>query len=134
MNPTASHLVPKVHPLDRAVEADDPLELMAEPVPGDPAVMLECLLQEFAGLGEDADDLLAMFRSPAYPLLNMLLAHYGEAELRRRVTDLLGRSGVFRVRETMAEDPDSEDDGDDGPELIQLGVRAGRGPAGGGDD
>jgi hypothetical protein len=114
-----TRLVPKVHPATREVEADDPMELVAEPVPGDPDVMLACLVQEFAGLGWDADQLLALFRHPAYPVLNHLLAHYGEAEVRRRVADLLAQSGVFRVRETVA-DPDPEDDE---PELIQLAVR-----------
>jgi hypothetical protein len=117
---TTPHLVPKVHPATRAVEADDPLELVAEPVLGDPDLMLECLVQEFAGLGWDADQLLSLFHSPDYPVLNQLLAYYGAAEVRRRVGGLLGDVGVFRVRETVAADPDPEDDE---PELIQLTIR-----------
>jgi hypothetical protein len=109
---------PKVHPATRAVESDDPLELVAEPVPGDPDVMLECLVQEFAGLGWDADQLLSLFHSPAYPVLNQLLARYGAAEVRRRVGALLGRTGVFRVREVIDDDPADDDE----PELIQLNI------------
>src|SRR5262245_19243309 len=129
---TDERFVPKVHPAGRAVEADDPLELVATPVEGDPGLMLDCVVQEFAGMGWDAGQLLGLFRSPAYPILNQLLAYYGEAEVRRRVGALLGGPGAVPVRETVADDP--EPDGDDGPELIQLGVGPGRGPAGGGDD
>ena len=117
-NPTESW-VPKVHPLSRQVEPEDPMELVATPAPGDPGVMLECVVQEFAWMGWDAEQLLALFHSPAYPVLNQLLEHYGEAEVRRRVEGLLARSGVFRVHETIADDPEPE--GEE-PELIQVSV------------
>jgi hypothetical protein len=113
--------VPKVHPATREVEADDPLELIAEAPPGDPELMLTCVVQEFAGLGLGADAIFTLFRSPNYPALNQLLARYGPADICRRIDDLLHRGGVFRVRETFAEpDPEPEDDE---PELIQLTVR-----------
>lgn len=115
-----TRFVPKVHPATREVEADDPMELIAEAPPGDPDVMLTCVVQEFAGLGLDADEVFGMFHSPEYPALNQLLAQFGPAEVYRRIDELLSRSGVFRVRATIAEDPDPEDDE---PELIQLTVR-----------
>jgi hypothetical protein len=115
------HLVPKVHPLTRAVEPDDPMELMASPVPGDPDVMLACLLDEFAWLGHGADELMQLFTSPAYPLLNQLLGYFGEEEVRRRALDLLGQRGVLRFTETLAPDPDEPDDHGE-PELIQLSL------------
>jgi hypothetical protein len=115
-------MVPKVHPATRDVESDDPLELVAEPVQGDPDVMIQCLVQEFAWMGWDVDQLLGLFHSPDYPVLNQLLAFYGEAEVRRRVGAILGGLGVFRVSETIDDDPDPDDD--DGPELIQLSVRS----------
>jgi hypothetical protein len=113
----ARKLRPKVHPLSRTVEPEDPMELMAESVPGDPDIMLACVMQEFAWVGCGADELLGMFRSPGYPVLNQLLDYFGEAEVRRRLTTLLDGSGVFQVRETIAE-PDREEE-----ELIQLGIR-----------
>lgn len=113
--------VPKVHPLSREVEADDPMELVAAPVPGDPELMLECVVQEFAQLGFDAAELVELFRSPAYPVLNQLLEHYGPNEVRRRVAAVLARSGVFRVRATVVEEPEPEERGE--PELIQLSVQ-----------
>jgi hypothetical protein len=117
----ADRFVPKVHPTTREVESDDPLELVAEPVPGDPDVMLECLVQEFAWLGWDVDPVLGLFHSPDYPVLNQLLDYFGEAEVRRRIGAILGGVGVFRVTETIDDEPDPEDD--DGPELIQLTIR-----------
>lgn len=113
--------VPKIHPLDRAAEADDPLELMAEPAPGDPNVMFQCIVQEFAGMGWDAHQLERSFRNPEYPVLNELLHHFGEAEVRRRIAELLAGSGVFRVRELIDDEPEPEIDDD--IELIQLNVR-----------
>jgi hypothetical protein len=97
------------------------MELVATPVPGgDPDLMLECVVQEFAWMGCDAAALMGLFRSPAYPVLNQLLAHYGEEEVRRRVERFLGRLGGLRFRETIAEDPEPEEDE---PELIQLNIR-----------
>jgi len=118
---TTPHFVPKVHPATREVESDDPLELVARPAPGNADVMLECIVQEFAGLGYDADELTALFSNPAYPVPNQLLHYYGPAEIRRRISELLGRSGVFHTREVIADDPEPEDDEES--ELIQLTVR-----------
>ena len=121
MSTSAEHWVPKVHPTTRAVEPADPMELMATPVPGDPEVMLQCIVQEFAWMGWDANQLLGLFRSPAYPVLNQLRQYYGDEEVCRRIQALLDRSGVFRVRETIAEDSELEEDHE--PELIQLSIR-----------
>src|SRR5262249_53306034 len=119
--------VPKVHPVTREIEPEDPMELVATPVQGDPEVMLQCITEEFAWMGMGADELLGLFCSPAYPVLNQLLRHYGGDEVRRRVEALLARSGVFRVRETIVDDPEPEDEG---PELIQVSVRKPRSPDG----
>jgi hypothetical protein len=119
MNTPEGNWVPKVHPLTRAVEPEDPMELMATPAPGDPDVMLECLVQEYAWMGWDPAQLLDLFQSPLYPVLNQLLAAYGEEEVRRRIGAVLARSGVFRVTAVVEEEPEP----DDGPELIQLSIR-----------
>src|SRR5262245_10127630 len=120
---TEERFVPKVHPLDRPAEAEDPLELVAAPVGGgDPGVMLECIVQEFAWMGFDAGRLMGLFRSPEYPVLNQLLRHYGEAHVRALVEALLARWGVFTVSEAIDDEPEP-DDGHDGPTLIQLEIR-----------
>jgi hypothetical protein len=116
-----SQFVPKVHPLTRSAEPEDPLELVATPVEGDPDFMLQCFLEEFFWMGWDADGLLALFRDPGYPVLNELLAHFGEEEFRRRAEALTGGSGLPCIRATVVEDPTVDED--DVPELIQLSVR-----------
>lgn len=110
--------VPKVHPLARDATTDDPLELMAEPVPGgDPLAMLECILQEFAWLGYSADQLTALFHHPGYPVLSQLREHLGDEAVKRCVDDLTSRWGVLRFRETIVEEePPAE------PELVQLTI------------
>jgi hypothetical protein len=95
MSQVTDRFVPKVHPATREVEADDPLELHATPSPGDPAVMLACLVQEYAWLGCGAAEIVALFHNPEYPALNSLLDLYGERGLRERVEGLVRRPGCY---------------------------------------
>lgn len=118
MSPSDDQWVAKVHPLDRLAEHDDPLELLAEPVPGDPEVMLECILQEFAWMGWDSDQLLSLFHHPGYPVLGQLREFFGDDEVQRRVRALAAQWGLLRFSETIAE-PDEEDD-EIGPQLVQI--------------
>jgi len=116
MNPPT--LAPKIHPLARGVEAEDPLELLVEAAPGDPNVMLECIVQEFAWMGWDSEQIFALFHNVNYPVLNQLLALFGEDEIRSRLAALTTAVGVMRVTEAIDEKEDSDD-----PELIQLTLR-----------
>jgi hypothetical protein len=111
--------VPKVHPATRPVEADDPMTLHAAEVDGDPELMLQCVVQEYAWMGWDAVQILSLFRDPAYPALRRLLEHYGETGVRERIEALLGLMGVFRYDVTLNEEPEPAESE---PELIQLGV------------
>lgn len=118
------HLVPKVHPLTRESTEEDPFALMAEPVPGDPQVMLECMLQEFAWLGYAPEQLLALFYDPGYPVLCQLREHFGDDVIREKVHAMAAAWGVLRFQETIAEPEQAE------PELVQItdlthGQRAG---------
>ena len=120
MHTPSERFVPKVHPATRPVEADDPLAPYATAVGGDPEVMLECLVQEYAWMGWDVSQILRLFGHPGYPALNGLLDLYGTDGVRRRVAAVLGRMGVFRVSGAIRDDPEPEDEE---PELIQLGTR-----------
>lgn len=113
--------VPKVHPLTRAAEPDDPMELATHFTPGDPEMMLDCLIYEFMGLGYTGDQLMAMFHDPEYPVLNQLREHFGESEIRRRMHDD-GNGGWESLRVTAEIDETPEPDDHD-HELIQLTVR-----------
>jgi hypothetical protein len=114
------NMVPKVHPLSRDAEADDPLELMADMAVGDPDVMLDCVLQEFAWMGFSAEQLLALFHHPGYPVLCELRGFLGEEVVRSRIEELVSRWGVLQFREVHAE-PDPDDD--DAVELVQLSLK-----------
>jgi hypothetical protein len=120
MNPHED-FVPKVHPLDRFAAPEDPLELMAEPAPGDPRVMLDCLLQEFLALGWESEPLYALFGHPGYPVLNQLRAVLGEDEVRRRIAELSHHWGQVQFREIFVDDePPAEHE----IELVQLTLPA----------
>lgn len=119
MDTVTGNWVSKVHPVTRGAEADDPMELVATPVEGDPDVMLECILQEFIWMGWTAEQLFGLFGSPLYPVLNELMAYYGEEQVRARIHALLGQSGTFRFREVLDDTPEPDDE----PELIQLSLR-----------
>ncbi len=63
----APQFVPKVHPATCAVEADDPMTLTATPVAGDPENMLRCVIQEYAWMGWNLDQLVLISESVAHP-------------------------------------------------------------------
>lgn len=102
MDPTRDTYVPKVHPATRAVEPDDPMNLYAVEVPGDPELMLRLLVEEYARMGFGLDALLSLFRDPFYVAAHGLWLHYGEDELKRRLIVLLGRVGIMRTTTTVS--------------------------------
>lgn len=118
MNAGEMPWVPKVHPASRHVEAEDPLELVATPMAGDPSVMLDCILQEFVWMGWSAEQLLGLFDHPGYPLLGELRDHFGADVVEQQVRALLARSGQLRFRVFIAE-PEAEED-EHVPELVQI--------------
>ena len=117
MNQPESHLVPKVHPATRSVEPEDPMELCATAVPGDPLRMLRCTVEEYAREGWPLEAILRLFVDPAYPALHALGQWLGPQRLREQVQAVLAQCGTFRVQ--VVEAPD-ELDGVPQQELVQL--------------
>jgi hypothetical protein len=113
--------VPKIHPATREVESDDPMEIVATPVAGDVDMMLECIVQEFAWMGWDEEQMWRLFCSADYPALAGLREALGDDELRCRLRTVLTRQGAFRVSETISQEPDLDEPIE--PELIQITVR-----------
>jgi hypothetical protein len=128
MTSDSDRFVAKVHPASRPVEPEDPLAMHAISLEGDPEVMLECLVQEYAWMGWSAYEILALFEDPEYPALAELYRHFGEAGLRQRVAQCIGTAGVFQVRVMESDNVESEDPES---ELLELGVLA---PRRGGND
>jgi hypothetical protein len=113
-------LVPKVHPLTRNVEPDDPMELIATPVPGNLDYMVQCIVEEFAWMGMGVEEMLGLFDNPEYPVLNGLVRHYGTEVLRERVRALMGALGGIRIQEVIDDEPEPPEEAES--PLIQVSL------------
>src|SRR6478752_2921105 len=90
--------VPKVHPLGREMLPDDPLEMQAFEVPGDTDLMFRIVVEELARMGSDKAAIVALARNPFYTALHGLWRLFGEQQFADRVSQVLARVGVIRVR------------------------------------
>jgi hypothetical protein len=97
--------VPKVHPATREAQPDDPLNLHGFEVPGDPALMLRLLVEDYTRLGADTEQILKLARDPFYHAFHGLYRLLGEEQLRRQVSEIVRRCGVIRVRTREAPVP-----------------------------
>ena len=92
---------PKVHPATREIATDDPLALHGFEVPGDPAMMLQFLVEEYARIGYSLEAMMNLFRDPDFQAPHGLWRLYGDEELERRVSCILNCCGVMRTRTTF---------------------------------
>ena len=97
--------MPLPDPMDKPLESDDPMLLRGQPVTGDPQVMLECLVEEFASMGWDADRIEKLFDMPFFRATHGLAEHFGRDGVRSRIEATLNRCGVHRFE--TAHVPDS---------------------------
>lgn len=86
------------HPKDRPLKPDDPMEMMAAPAPGDPLVMLDGIVEEYARMGWGKEQIAELFDTPFFQATHGLKELLGKAEIERRIEATLKRCGVFRVR------------------------------------
>ena len=86
----------------KEADPDDPLELVYKTIPGDPVFLARCIIEEFASIGYDAEDLFTLFREPVYPVLNGILAAEGEARVRGLVGQVLTQHGRLKVKTEFA--------------------------------
>lgn len=93
----------KPHPKDRGVQPEDPMNLHAVELDGDPAIMLRMMVEEYARMGCDLNNFMQLCREPFYQGLHGLWLHFGEEELERRAREVFARSGVVRVRTVQAQ-------------------------------
>jgi len=107
MNADDSSAAPKVHPASREILPDDPLEMHGFEISGDPLLMLQMLVEEYARIGWGVEAILALARDPNFQAFHGLWRRFGEDELRRRICKWLSRCGVFRVK-TVEREPLSE--------------------------
>ena len=80
----------------KELEPDDPMQLAGALAHGDPGLMLDCLVEEYAHMGFDAERILELFQ-PGYAATHALLLALGPEAVRQRVGEVLARCGVLRV-------------------------------------
>ena len=96
---------PKVHPASREVLPEDPMNLHAFEVPGDPELMMRMLVEDYARMGWNTEAIMSLACDRNYQVFHGLLCMFGNDGLRRRVQQILARTGVMRVTTTEAESP-----------------------------
>ncbi len=100
-----TNAAPKVHPASREVLPDDPMNLHAFEVPGDPQLMMRMLVEDYARMGWNTEAIMSLACDRNYQVFHGLLNMFGEDDFRRRVQQILARTGVMRVTTTEAESP-----------------------------
>lgn len=88
----------KVHPSTREWLPDDPLDLHACQVPGDPQLMLRILVEEYARMGWHTEAIMRLASDPNYVGFHGLLQLYGQDDLQKRVREIVSRCGVIQVK------------------------------------
>lgn len=91
----------KIHPATRPMEVEDPLELHGWQVPGDPALMLRLLTEEFARMGWTAERIVLLGHDPFYQAFYALRKVLGDEQFAGLVHQTLRRCG--RARATVTE-------------------------------
>ena len=86
------------HPRDRAMQADDPMMLEPVELDGDPEIMIDCLIEEFARMGWDMPTIVRMFDDPFYEGPHRARQLYRADAFEKRVRRVLARCGTMRVR------------------------------------
>ena len=79
-------------------EPDDPMHMQAESVVGDQHVMLECVIEEFARMGWDANQIARLFENPFFLASHGLAKQLGPEAVHECIEQTLQRCGVFRIK------------------------------------
>lgn len=114
----AAQVGPKTHPADREWMPDDPIDMHAVELPGDPEVMLALMVEEYLRLGFDTNAILSLAQDPNYRAFHELYVAFGAEGFSERMMGIVERTGVMRFAAT--EHPVS--DCCDVPEVIPLTV------------
>ena len=85
-------------PKNRPWEPEDPLHLNAATVEGNPEIMLACLVEEYARMGMNRQQIQELFDRPFFRATHGLKLLFGEGGLQKRIGQILGRCGVLRVQ------------------------------------
>ncbi len=72
------------------------MQMRADFVAGDQRVMLQCLIEVFAHMGWDENQIARMFENPFFLASHGLTKRFGRAAVRECIRQTLQRCGVFR--------------------------------------
>ncbi len=78
------------------------MRLRAERVEGNPQVMLDGLIEEYARMGWDAGQIARIFEDPFFAATHALASRLGGEAIRDCIEETLQRCGVFRFDTTLA--------------------------------
>jgi acyl transferase domain-containing protein len=105
------------HGSDKEAEADDPMELIGTPAPGDPAFMLRCFVEEYVRMGKSREQLLSIFQNSFYESANALLERYGRETVEAMIDEVLDDHAGYEYETNVAQpqpnSPQSSEEGDD---------------------
>ena len=101
----SSNAVPKVHPASREALPDDPLEMQAFEVSGDPELMLRILVEEYTRIGWGVDAIMRLAHDPNFTAFYAFRQLLGADVLRQSISRIVARCGVMRVKTTETEPP-----------------------------
>jgi hypothetical protein len=111
------------NPKSKRPEPDDPMTLHANEVGGDPWVMLDCLIEEYARMGLGPEEVEKLFSTPFYQAPYALRETLGRDAIRERIERVFPRVGVFRVS-VIHTDPAGVPPSERAQETIRYGTRS----------
>ena len=82
------------HPKERPAEPADPFQMMAGGVEGDPLLMLDCVVEEYARMGANEEQILRLFDDPEFLATHGLRGLLGVQATHDRVREVLSRFGT----------------------------------------
>ncbi len=82
--------------LKKTAEADDPMVLHATWISGDPFLMLDSLIEEYARMGFSAAKIRGLFKNAGFLATYSLTQRFGEEVVSQRIETVLQKCGVLR--------------------------------------
>ncbi|MCR4300074.1 MAG: hypothetical protein NUV51_00505 [Sulfuricaulis sp.] len=79
------------------------MQMQAESVAGDQRVMLQCLIEEFARMGWNANQIARLFENPFFLASHGLAKQLGREAVHECIEQTLQRCGVFHFKVSEAQ-------------------------------
>ena len=109
--------------MSKPLGPDDPMELTGAKLEGDVELMIDSIVEEYAGIGWGETEILRIFSRPFFQSTYNLARAVPPGQLLDRVRRVLGRCGVVRVAISEAEHI-PEDDHSPDTDFVQLQPRS----------